>query len=103
MLRTKYSADDVSTVLSRNSRYRVRATGYSTRSSVFILPGLAMRRIADLHASEAKTNAHAAAIIAEAARSMPDTQRSLGLADEQLAEFTMLCGFDNDVEVRRFC
>lgn len=32
------------------------------------LPGLAMRRIADLHAGEAKTDARDAAIIAEAAR-----------------------------------
>src|ERR1700761_100660 len=38
---------------------------------VAYLPGLAMRRIADLHAGEAKTDARDAAIIAEAARSMP--------------------------------
>ena len=35
------------------------------------LPGLAMRRIADLHAGEAKTDARDAAIIAEAARTLP--------------------------------
>ncbi|EQD27097.1 ISSfl2 ORF, partial [mine drainage metagenome] len=34
------------------------------------LPGLAMRRIADLHVGEAKTDARDAAIIAEAARSI---------------------------------
>lgn len=56
-----------------------------------------MRRIADLHAGEAKTNARDAAIIAEAARSMPHTLRSLRLADEQLAELTMLCGFDDNL------
>lgn len=56
-----------------------------------------MRRIADLHAGEAKTDARDAAIIAEAARSMPHTLRSLRLADEQLAELTMLCGFDDDL------
>ncbi|PQP06752.1 IS110 family transposase [Burkholderia cepacia] len=61
------------------------------------LPGLAMRRIADLHAGEAKTDARDAAIIAEAARSMPHTLRSLRLADDQLAELTMLCGFDDDL------
>ncbi len=55
-----------------------------------------MRRIADLQAGEAKTDARDAAIIVEAARSMPHTLRSLRLAGEQLAEFTMLCGFDND-------
>jgi hypothetical protein len=44
---------------------------------VAYLPGLAMRRIADLHAGEAKTDARDAAIIAEAARAMPHTLRSL--------------------------
>lgn len=64
---------------------------------VAYLPGLAMRRIADLHAGETKTDARDAAIIAEAARSMPHTLRSLRLADEQLAELTMLRGFDDDL------
>lgn len=56
-----------------------------------------MRRIADLHAGETKTDARDAAIIAEAARSMPHTLRSLRLADKQLAELTMLRGFDDDL------
>ena len=47
------------------------------------IPGLAMRRIADLHPGEAKTDARDAAIIAEAARSLPHTLRSIVLADEQ--------------------
>ena len=64
---------------------------------VAYLPGLAMRRIADLHAGEAKTDARDAYIIAEAARSMPHTLRSLRLADNQVAELTMLCGFDDDL------
>src|SRR5882724_9614892 len=64
---------------------------------VAYLPGLAMRRIADLHAGEAKTDARDAYIIAEAARSLPHTLRSLKLADHQLAELTMLCGFDEDL------
>lgn len=55
-----------------------------------------MRRIANLHAGEAKTDARDAAIIAEAARSMPHTLRSLRMTGEQLAELTMLCGFDDD-------
>src|SRR5699024_11696958 len=38
---------------------------------VAYLPGLAMRRIADLHPGHAKTDARDAYIIAEAARSMP--------------------------------
>ncbi|WP_139358448.1 IS110 family transposase, partial [Escherichia coli] len=61
------------------------------------LPGLAMRRIADLHSGEAKTDARDAAIIAEAARTLPHALRSLKLADEQIAELSMLCGFDDDL------
>lgn len=61
------------------------------------LPGLAMRRIADLHPGEAKTDARDAFIIAEAARMMPHTLRSIKVADEQAAELTMLCGFDDDL------
>ncbi len=61
------------------------------------LPGLAMRRIADLHAGEAKTDARDAAIIAQAARTLPHALRSIQLADEQVAELSMLCGFDDDL------
>lgn len=61
------------------------------------LPGLAMRRIADLHAGEAKTDARDAAIITEAARTLPHALRTLKLADEQIAELSMLCGFDDDL------
>lgn len=61
------------------------------------IPGLAMRRIADLHPGEAKTDARDAAIIAEAARSLPHTLRSIVVADEQAAELSMLCGFDDDL------
>lgn len=64
---------------------------------VAYLPGLAMRRIADLHEGEAKTDARDAAIIAEAARSMPHALRGLPKTDEALAELTMLCGFDDDL------
>ncbi len=61
------------------------------------LPGLAMRRIADLHPGEAKTDARDAAIIAQAARTLVYALRSIQLADEQVAELSMLCGFDDDV------
>lgn len=64
------------------------------------LPGLAMRRIADLHAGEAKTDARDAAIIAEAAPTLPHALRTLKLADEQIAELPMLCGFDDDLAVQ---
>jgi len=61
------------------------------------LPGLAMRRIADLHPGEAKTDARDAAIIAQAARTLPHALRSIQLPDEQVAELSMLCGFDDDI------
>ncbi len=61
------------------------------------LPGLSMRRIADLHPGEAKTDARDAAIIAEAARTMPHALRSLDLVDEQVSELSALCGFDDDL------
>ena len=61
------------------------------------LPGLAMRRIADLHPGEAKTDARDAAIIAEAARTMPHTLRALKTDDETLAALAMLNGFDEDL------
>lgn len=61
------------------------------------IPGLAMRRIADLHPGEAKTDARDAAIIAEASRSLPHTLPSIVLADEQAAELSILCGFDDDL------
>ncbi|QIM17234.1 IS110 family transposase [Leucobacter insecticola] len=61
------------------------------------LPGLTMRRVADLHPGEAKTDARDAFIIAETARTMPSTLRSIKVADEQIAELSMLCGFDDDL------
>ena len=73
------------------------AVARSAGASVGYLPGLAMRRIADLHPGQAKTDARDAAIIAEAARSMPHTLRSVELDDETLAELGVLCGFDDDL------
>ncbi|MEV5018864.1 IS110 family transposase [Streptomyces sp. NPDC053780] len=64
---------------------------------VAYLPGLSMRRIADLYPGEAKTDAKDAAVIADAARSMPHTLRSLQLPDEITAELTVLVGFDQDL------
>ncbi len=64
---------------------------------VAYLPGLAMRRIADLYPGEAKTDAKDAAVIADAARTMPHILRSLELTDEITAELTVLTGFDQDL------
>jgi transposase len=64
---------------------------------VAYLPGLSMRRIADLYPGEAKTDAKDAAVIADAARTLPHTLRSLQLTDEITAELTVLVGFDQDL------
>src|SRR4051794_1038728 len=63
---------------------------------VAYLPGLAMRRIADLHPGSAKTDARDAYVIAEAARSMPHTLRRVDVGEEVLAELGVLIGFDDD-------
>ncbi|MEU7370070.1 IS110 family transposase [Streptomyces hygroscopicus] len=70
---------------------------------VAYLPGLSMRRAADLHPGEAKTDARDAFVIAETARTMPHTLRAVDRDDEVLAELTMLTGYDNDLagEVNR--
>lgn len=64
---------------------------------VVYLPGLTMRRIADLYPGEAKTDARDAHIIADAARAMPHTLRAVKPADETVAEMEMLTGFDDDL------
>ncbi|WP_329375015.1 IS110 family transposase [Streptomyces sp. NBC_01483] len=64
---------------------------------VAYLPGLTMRRIADLYPGEAKTDARDAFIIADAARAMPHTLRAIELEDETIAELEMIVGFDDDL------
>lgn len=61
------------------------------------LPGLAMRRIADLHPGNAKTDARDAYIIAEAARSMPHARRRVDTGDESLADLEVIVGYDDDL------
>ena len=64
---------------------------------VAYLPGLAMRRIADLHPGNAKTDARDAYVIAEAARSMPHALRRVDVGDEALADLEVIVGFDDDL------
>jgi len=64
---------------------------------VAYLPGLTMRRVADLHPGQVKTDARGAYIIAETARPMPHTLRGITVAEEQITELSMLCGFDDDL------
>jgi transposase len=70
-----------------------RACGHQ----VAYLPGLAMRRIADLHPGTAKTDARDAYVIADAARTLPHTLRRVDAGDEALAELEMLVGYDDDL------
>jgi transposase len=72
------------------------AVARATGCQVAYLPGLAMRRIADLHPGSAKTDARDAYVIAEAARTMPHTLRRVDVGEEVLAELGVLIGFDDD-------
>ena len=65
--------------------------------TVGYLPGLSMRRIADLTPGSAKTDAKDAAVIAQAARTMPHTLRAISTSDEDAAALSMLPGFDLDL------
>ncbi|MGH3621309.1 MAG: IS110 family transposase [Sciscionella sp.] len=73
------------------------AVARSLGIDVAYLPGLAMRRIADLHPGEGKTDARDAYIIADAARTMPHTLRRVGTDDETLAGLSVLAGYDDDL------
>jgi len=64
---------------------------------VTYLPGLAMRRIADLHPGNAKTDAKDAFVIADAARTLPGSLRRISADDEEIANLKMLAGFDDDL------
>ncbi|MFB7493397.1 IS110 family transposase [Streptomyces sp. NPDC056161] len=64
---------------------------------VAYLPGLTMRRIADLYPGEFKTDARDTFIIADAARAMPHTLRAIELEGETVAELEMIVGFDDDL------
>ena len=70
---------------------------------VAYLPGLAMRRIADLHPGHAKPDARDAYIIAEAGRTMPHALRRVGGDDDLIADLAVIVGFDDDLagEVNR--
>ncbi len=70
-----------------------RACGHQ----VAYLPGLSMRRIADLNPGQAKTDARDAFIIADTARTMPHTLRRVDTGDDTLTELGVLVGFDDDL------
>ena len=66
-------------------------------TAVGYLPGLSMRRIADLTPGSARTDARDAAVIAGAARTMPHTLRAINASDEDAAALSTPTGFDLDL------
>lgn len=64
---------------------------------VAYLPGLAMRRAADLYPGNAKTDARDAFVIADTARSMPHTLRAVDRDSEIFSVLKALSGFDDDL------
>ena len=65
--------------------------------AVAYLPGLAMRKAADLYPGRSKTDARDAFIIADTARTMPHTLRAVDRDNEVLSALKVLAGFDEDL------
>ena len=65
--------------------------------TVAYLPGLAMRRIADLYPGETKTDARDAHVIADAARTLPHALRRVGPDEQTTVELSVLAGYDADL------
>ena len=61
------------------------------------LPGLAMRKAADLYFGRSKTDARDAFIIADTARTMPHTLRAVDRDSDLLSALKVLAGFDDDL------
>lgn len=61
------------------------------------LPGLAMRKAADLYPGRSKTDRRDAFIIADTARTMPHTLRAVDRDNDVLSALKMLSGFDDDI------
>jgi transposase len=64
---------------------------------VAYLPGLSMRRLADVHPGTGKTDARDAYVIADAARTMPHLLHSIEADESVRAELTMVLGYDDDL------
>lgn len=61
------------------------------------LPGLRMRRIADLYPGRSKTDARDAFVIADAARTLPDTLLRIDEQNAAVEGLRLLAGFDADL------
>ena len=73
------------------------AVARSRGITVAYLPGLAMRRIADLYPGDAKTDARDAHVIADAARTLPHALRRVGHEEQITVELSVLAGYDADL------
>jgi hypothetical protein len=73
------------------------AVARSRGIAVGYLPGLAMRRIADLYPGERKTDARDAHVIADAARTLPHALRRVGPDEQTTVELSVLAGYDADL------
>ena len=73
------------------------AVARSRGITVAYLPGLAMRRIADLYPGETKTDARDAHVIADAARTLPHALRRVGFEEQTTVELAVLAGYDADL------
>lgn len=73
------------------------AVARSMGVEVGYLPGLAMRRIADLYPGEGKTDARDAFVIADAARTLPHALRRVGPDEEAVTALGVLAGYDADL------
>ena len=73
------------------------AVARSMGVEVGYLPGLAMRRIADLYPGEGKTDARDAHVIADAARTLPHALRRVGPDEQTVTALGVLAGYDADL------
>ena len=73
------------------------AVARSMGIEVGYLPGLAMRRIADLYPGEGKTDARDAFVIADAARTLPHALRRVGPDERTVTALGVLAGYDADL------
>jgi transposase len=73
------------------------AVARSRGIAVAYLPGLAMRRIADVYPGETKTDARDAHVIADAARTLPHALRRVGPEEQTTVELSVLAGYDADL------
>lgn len=66
-------------------------------ADVAYLPGLAMRKAADLYPGRSKTDARDAFIIADTAQTIPHTLRAVDRNSDVLSALKVLSGFDEDL------